>query len=79
MSKELEFYINENGIACVPLKMYNDSLEEIERLNKALLDIKSQLEYLETYSSKEDVFEDMKRRLDRIEIIVNKALGSDKE
>lgn len=33
MSEEIEFYINENGIACVPLKLYNDSLEEIERLN----------------------------------------------
>ncbi|MBR2652303.1 MAG: hypothetical protein IKE91_06180 [Clostridia bacterium] len=32
----IEFYINENGIACVPLKMYNDSLEEIERLTKEL-------------------------------------------
>lgn len=34
MNDEIEFYINENGIACVPLKLYNDSLEEIERLNK---------------------------------------------
>lgn len=33
MSEDIEFYINENGIACVPLKMYNDSLEEIKRLN----------------------------------------------
>lgn len=46
--------------------------EEIERLNNKLKDIKSQLDYLETYSSKEDVFEDMKRRLDRIEDIVNR-------
>lgn len=36
MKEEIEFYINENGIACVPLKMYNDSLEEIERLNNEL-------------------------------------------
>lgn len=50
--------------------------QEVERLNNKLKDIKSQLDYLETYSSKEDVFEDMKRRLDRIESIVN---GSDKE
>ena len=33
MKEEIEFYINENGIACVPLKMYNDSLGEIEKLN----------------------------------------------
>lgn len=46
--------------------------KEIERLNNKLKDIKSQLDYLETYSSKEDVFEDMKRRLDRIESIVNR-------
>ena len=46
--------------------------DEIERLNNKLKDIKSQLDYLETYSSKEDVFEDMKRRLDRIEDIVNR-------
>ena len=46
--------------------------EEVKRLNNKLKDIKSQLDYLETYSSKEDVFEDMKRRLDRIESIVNR-------
>lgn len=45
---------------------------EIERLNKVLKNIKSQLDYLETYSSKEDVFGDMQRRLDRIEDIVNR-------
>ena len=49
--------------------------DEIERLNNVIKDIKSQLDYLETYSSKEDVFEDMKRRLDRID----KIIGSDKE
>ena len=47
--------------------------KEIERLNNKLKDIKSQLDYLETYSSKEDVFKDMKRRLDRID----KIIGSD--
>ena len=47
--------------------------KEIEILNNKLKDIKSQLDYLETYSSKEDVFEDMKRRLDRIEDIVNRS------
>ena len=46
--------------------------KEIERLNNIIKDIKSQLEYIETYSSKEDVFEDMKRRLDRIESIINR-------
>lgn len=50
--------------------------KENERLNNIIKDIKSQLDYLETYSSKEDVFEDMKRRLDRIESIVK---DSDKE
>ena len=45
---------------------------ENNRLNNIIKDIKSQLDYLETYSSKEDVFEDMKRRLDRIEDIVNR-------
>lgn len=50
--------------------------EENERLNNIIKDIKSQLTYLETYSSKEDVFDDMKRRLDRIEKIIDK--GSDK-
>ena len=43
---------------------------EIERLNNIIKDIKSQLDYLETYSSKEDVFEDIKRRLDRIDKII---------
>jgi predicted DNA-binding protein YlxM (UPF0122 family) len=46
-------------------------LKEIERLNNIIKDIKSQLDYLETYSSKEDVFEDMKRRLDRIDKIIS--------
>ena len=39
MNNEIEFYINENGIACVPLKLYNDSLEEIERLNNIIKEI----------------------------------------
>ena len=41
-------------------------------LNNIIKAIKGQLNYLETYSSKEDAFEDMKRRLDRIESIVNR-------
>ena len=47
-------------------------LQEIERLNNIIKDIKGQLNYLETYSSKEDVYEDMSRRLNRIESIVNR-------
>ena len=46
--------------------------QEIERLNNIIKEVRNQLSYLETYSSKEDVFEDMKRRLDRIESIVNR-------
>lgn len=61
------------------LEPLNEVDKEIERLNKALKDIKKQLDYLETYSSKEDVYEDMSRRLNNIESIVNKTLGSDKE
>ena len=47
--------------------------EENDRLNNIIKDIKSQLDYLETYSSKEDVFEDMKRRLDRINNVIEKV------
>ena len=54
-------------------------VEEIERLNKIIKDIKSQLDYLETYSSKEDVFEDMKRRLDRIDKIIGSYKGINNE
>lgn len=53
-------------------KRNKECKQETERLNNIIKDIKSQLDYLETYSSKEDVFEDMKRRLDRIEDIVNR-------
>jgi predicted nuclease with TOPRIM domain len=53
-------------------KKNKEQEEEIERLNNIIKDIKSQLDYIETYSSKEDVFEDMKRRLNRIENIVNR-------
>ncbi len=49
--------------------------KEIERLNYIIKEIRRQLDYLETYSSKEDVFEDMKRRLDKID----KIIGSDEE
>lgn len=64
-------YIN-NGCCCHTVnKEYSQ-----ENLIKSLQDINNQLTYLETYSSKEDVFEDMKRRLNNIETIVNKVLKS---
>ena len=56
------------------LNIREEKDKEIERLNNILKEIRKQLDYLETYSSKEDVFEDMKRRLDRID----KIIGSDK-
>lgn len=69
-----EFLLAQNlGTLCVDEEQ--ELIDEIERLNNIIKDIKSQLDYLETYSSKEDVFEDMKRRLDRID----KIIGSDKE
>lgn len=69
LGNELQVQIEDN----VRLNEYIEEKEkEIERLNNKLKDIKTQLDYLETYSSKEDVFEDMKRRLDRIEDIVNR-------
>ena len=74
-----EQYHQHGGTTIIPTEIFNelyeDATEEIERLNKIIKDIKSQLDYLETYSCKEDVFEDMKRRLDRID----KIIGSDKE
>ena len=87
MSMEDRFMKDFNGEKVFSLEYDKETLrdmvlekqEEIERLNKALQEIKNQLDYLETYSNKEDVFEDMKRRLDNIESIVNKTLGSDKE
>lgn len=53
------------------LKELKEKDKETKRLNNIIKDIKSQLDYLETYSSKEDVFEDMKRRLDRIDKIIS--------
>ena len=66
----LEYYKNASKELIIDDVMHDN--EEIERLNNIIKDIKSQLDYLETYSSKEDVFEDMKRRLDKIENIVNR-------
>ena len=56
-----------------------DLKEEIERLNKSLLDIKEIIDVLETYSSNQDVLNDYNKRASKIRYIVNKALGSDKE
>lgn len=47
-------------------KMYN----QLQKKENIIKKIKSQLDYLETYSSKEDVYEDMSRRLNRIEKII---------
>ena len=41
-----------------------------EDYKNIIKEIKSQLDYLETYSSKEDVYEDMARRLNNIEKII---------
>ena len=81
MSEKLKKYlknsIDEKGNYCysLPVETTKAVIKEIERLNNIIKEVRNQLSYLETYSSKEDVFEDMKRRLDRIE----KIIGSDKE
>ena len=81
MSEKLKKYlknsIDEKGNYCysLPVEPTKAVIKEIERLNNIIKEVRNQLSYLETYSSKEDVFEDMKRRLDRIE----KIIGSDKE
>ena len=65
-------YMNDGQCRYTVNKKYSQ-----ENLIKSLQDINNQLTYLETYSSKEDVFEDMKRRLNNIETIVNNILGSE--
>lgn len=73
---ELEKAVSRKEEQITDLDDENFDLEnEIERLNNIIKEVRNQLDYLETYSSKEDVFEDMKRRLDRID----KIIGSDKE
>ena len=75
IEKERKYWLCERTDCCGRIKdskKYSSLYQENKRLNNKLKDIKSQLDYLETYSSKEDVFEDMKRRLDRIESIVNR-------
>ena len=53
------------------LSIDNSNLKnQLQQKENIIKEIKAQLEYLETYSSKEDVFEDMKRRLDRIKQII---------
>ena len=69
IKQAIDDLVNENELLQDKIYKQND---KIERINNKLKDIKSQLDYLETYSSKEDVFEDMKRRLYRIEDIVNR-------
>lgn len=54
-------------------------LEEIERLHSIIKEVRKQLDYLETYCSEEDVLNDMKRRLDRIEEIIDKVDKENKE
>lgn len=66
---ELETMKQPNQLHSENVKLRADN----KRLNNIIKDIKSQLDYLETYSSKEDVFEDMKRRLDRIDKILDKG------
>lgn len=56
--------------------VHNQKNKEIKRLNNIIKEIRNQLNYLETYSSKEDIFEDMKRRLNNIDNILK---DSDKE
>ena len=77
--KQVEYYKNGNRTLRIKYegikKLLEKQSKEIERLNNIIKEIRRQLDYLETYSSKEDVFEDMKRRLDKID----KIIGSDEE
>ena len=65
MNKELEFYINPEGIACISLKEYNDLLEKygdiVQRYTEAvqrkkLLNniIKEAIEYIRKQTHDED-------------------------
>lgn len=67
--KETSQTLSEQTTKAITLKSEN------KRLNNIIKEIRKQLDYLETYSSKEDVFEDMKRRLNKID----KIIGSDKD
>ena len=73
IEKERKYWLCERTDCCGRIKdskKYSSLYQENKRLNNKLKDIKSQLDYLETYSSKEDVYEDMKGRLDRIDKII---------
>lgn len=76
MSEEVRHFVLETkdlGIFdVVEYKEYLKQKEEIERLNKALVDIKEQLKY-----KTNDSAINMLSILEIIEDIVNKALGSD--
>lgn len=65
-ARKLEFNFQN---ALLEISQLKSQLQQKENIIK---EIKAQLEYLETYSSKEDVFEDMKRRLNNIEKIIDK-------
>ncbi len=56
-------------------EVHKHFLKLLDSKDNIIKEVRNQLSYLETYSSKEDVFEDMKRRLDRID----KIIGSEKE
>lgn len=57
----------EKDLTYKAIKQLQDLLKQKENIIK---EVKAQLDYLETYSSKEDVYEDMKKRLNRIEKII---------
>ena len=60
----------EQGEAKLLLDLITNLQNQLQQKDNIIKAIKAQLDYLETYSSKEDVYEDMKRRLDRIEKII---------
>ena len=67
MKEEIEFYINENGITCVPLKMYNDSLEEIERLNNIIKEVRELANNIKFETKREEkIQDDILEILDRV-------------
>ena len=70
---EIERLREENDKAIEKVK---SSIKEIERLNKALLDIKEYIEEMQVWCVEFDTFGVDTKGL---ECIVNKALGSDKE
>ena len=72
-------YVGDKNCLEELITAYDEKDKEIERLNKALLDIKEYIEtnsYFESNIVKTMVFKDYS---DSILDIVNKAIGSDKE